>query len=190
MAVATVAQAEARDRSITGSDFLPVTFQFPVAVCILRVGADFGLQALTCLDAPLFRPRKITEAFWAGLSSYKEKYRERVKLVTFNGRCFDMPLLEQAAFRYGCNCGRDYFQSSRNRFGGGHIDLGLLRSGFRRDRCPAVLESYSRPALFKRDRTVERRRRTKWRGGIQQGGVLFWKGGRGGNGGRKIERRN
>jgi predicted PolB exonuclease-like 3'-5' exonuclease len=118
-----LAQAEARDRSASGSDFLPVTFQFPVAVCILRVGADFSLQALTCLDAPYFRPRKITEAFWAGLNSYKEKYRERIKLVTFNGRCFDMPLLEQAAFRYGCNCGRDYFQSSRNRFGGGHIDL-------------------------------------------------------------------
>src|SRR5207302_8491492 len=48
--------------------------------------------------------------------------KERIKLVTFNGRGFDLPLLELAAFRYGCG-GRDYFQSSRNRLGGGHLDL-------------------------------------------------------------------
>src|SRR5262249_14367821 len=95
------AQAEARDRSLSRSDFLPVTYQYPVAVCILRVGSDFALQALTCLDAPFFRPRKIVEGFWTGLASYKEKYKDRVKLVTFNGRCFDLPLLEFAAFRYG-----------------------------------------------------------------------------------------
>jgi predicted PolB exonuclease-like 3'-5' exonuclease len=116
------AQAEARDRSQTGSDFLPVSYHYPVAVCILRAGSDLGLQAITCLDAPFFRPRKIVEAFWAGVATYKEKYKERVKLVTFNGRNFDLPLLELAAYRYGCQA-RDYFLSSRNRFGGGHIDL-------------------------------------------------------------------
>jgi predicted PolB exonuclease-like 3'-5' exonuclease len=116
------AQDEARERSTCGSDFLPVSFHYPVAACVLRVGSDFGLQALTCLDSPLLRPRKIVEAFWSGLASYKEKYKERVKLVTFNGRGFDLPLMELAAFRYGC-CGRDYFLSSRNRYGGGHFDL-------------------------------------------------------------------
>jgi 3'-5' exonuclease len=116
------AQAEARDRSLSGSDFLPVSFHYPVAACILRAGADFGLQELTCLDAPQFRTRRLVEQFWAGLTAYREKYKERIKLVTFNGRCFDLPLLELAAFRYGCP-GRDYFHSSRNRFGGGHLDL-------------------------------------------------------------------
>jgi predicted PolB exonuclease-like 3'-5' exonuclease len=116
------AQAEARTTSSSGSDFVPVSFQYPVAVSVLRVGSDFGLQALTQLDAPLFRPRKIVESFWSGLAAYKEKYKERLKLVTFNGRGFDLPLLELAAFRYGCS-GRDYFQGSRNRFGGGHFDL-------------------------------------------------------------------
>src|SRR5215472_14432978 len=43
------AKAEARDLSRDGSDFLPVTFQVPVAVCVLRVAADFTLQALKCL---------------------------------------------------------------------------------------------------------------------------------------------
>src|SRR5437879_562484 len=73
------AQTEARERSFSGSDFLPVSFQVPVATCVLRVGGDFRLQGLTCLDAPEFRPRKIVEAFWSGVASYRAKYAERIK---------------------------------------------------------------------------------------------------------------
>src|SRR5947209_598960 len=116
------AQAEARDASPTGSDFLPVTFQYPIAACVLRVGADYTLQNLACLDAPQFRPRKIVENFWTGVASYRGKYRDRIKLVTFNGRGFDLPLLELAAFRYGTNA-REHFVSSRKRFDGWHLDL-------------------------------------------------------------------
>jgi predicted PolB exonuclease-like 3'-5' exonuclease len=110
------AQAEARERSAVGSDFLPVTFHYPVAVCVLRVGADFRPQSLTCLDAPHYRPREIVGAFWRGVARYP-----RAKLVTFNGRAFDLPLMELAAFRYGLQA-LDYFQRSRNRFNG-HLDL-------------------------------------------------------------------
>src|SRR3954452_10611510 len=46
------ARAEQRESSWNGSDFIPVSFQFPVGVCVLRVGTDFTLQALACLDAP------------------------------------------------------------------------------------------------------------------------------------------
>ena len=109
------ARREARDASRDGSDFLPVSFQIPVAVCVLRAAADFSLQAFTCLDAPHFRPREIVKKFWLGLSCYK------AKLVTFNGRGFDLPLLELAAFRYGIPA-RDYCQNARNRFNG-PIDL-------------------------------------------------------------------
>jgi predicted PolB exonuclease-like 3'-5' exonuclease len=116
------AQAEARTASLTGSDFLPVTFQYPVAACVLRVGTDYGLQNIACLDAPQFRPRKIVEGFWAGVATYRAKFRDRIKLVTFNGRGFDLPLLELAAFRYGTS-GREHFTSSRKRFDGWHLDL-------------------------------------------------------------------
>jgi 3'-5' exonuclease len=109
------ARMEARDTSWTGSDFIPVTFQIPVAVCVLRVAGDLSLQAIACLDAPLFRPREIVKKFWIGMGLYK------AKLVTFNGRVFDMPLMELAAFRYGMS-GREYYQNSRNRFNG-HFDL-------------------------------------------------------------------
>jgi predicted PolB exonuclease-like 3'-5' exonuclease len=111
------ARAEAREAARDGSDFLPVTFQYPVAVCVLRVGADFGLQALTCLDAPHYRPAEIVRQFWRGVAHYP-----RAKLVTFNGRGFDLPLLELAAFDHGCSA-RDYFHTSRNRYNGNHLDL-------------------------------------------------------------------
>ncbi len=82
------AQAEARERSATGSDFLPVSFQYPVAVCVIRAAADFKLQSITCLDAPDYRPAEIVKKFWQGLA-----YFPRAKLVTFNGRSFDGPFL-------------------------------------------------------------------------------------------------
>jgi predicted PolB exonuclease-like 3'-5' exonuclease len=131
------AQAEARERSQNGSDFLPVSFQYPVAVCVLRVGKDFGLQSITCLDAPEFRTREIVRKFWLGVACYK------AKLVTFNGRGFDLPLLELAAFRYGCG-GRDYFQSSRNRFGGNHLDLCDWLSNFGACRMAGGLDLLSK----------------------------------------------
>lgn len=111
------ARDEARQNSATGSDFIPFTFQVPVAVCVARVAADFSLQAVACLDSPLYRPREIVKKFWLGLSFYT-----RCKLVTFNGRGFDLPLLELSAFRYGFPA-REYFARGRNRFNG---DLDLM----------------------------------------------------------------
>jgi hypothetical protein len=111
------ARQEARELSRDGSDFLPVTFQVPIAVCVLRVGTDWTIQGLKCLDSPAFRTPEIVRQFWRGVAHY-----DRAKLVTFNGRGFDLPLMELAAFDHGCQA-RDYFQTSRNRFGGMHIDL-------------------------------------------------------------------
>jgi predicted PolB exonuclease-like 3'-5' exonuclease len=94
------AQADARAQSSSGSDFLPVTFHVPVAVCILSVGEDFLPQAIHLLDAPHYRPASMTESFWSDFDTCCQR-RERVELVTFNGRGFDLPLLEMAAFRFG-----------------------------------------------------------------------------------------
>jgi predicted PolB exonuclease-like 3'-5' exonuclease len=113
------ARAEAREASPSGSDFLPVTYQIPISVCIAKVGPDFRLQSLGCIDAPLFRPAETVRGFWKGLVHYK------ARLVTFNGRGFDLPLLELAAFRYGVSV-PSYFagkSSVRYRYGDGHLDL-------------------------------------------------------------------
>ncbi|MBN2476891.1 MAG: 3'-5' exonuclease [Pirellulales bacterium] len=107
------------------SDFIPYTYQVPVSVAVGKVQADFRLEDVVVLDEPQFRPHVITEHFWRGW----EKYR-RPTLVSFNGRGFDLPLLELAAFRYGIpvpgwfqETGRSYEQP-RNRFNTkSHIDL-------------------------------------------------------------------
>src|SRR3954463_5430790 len=86
------AQAEARDQRGNNADFIPVSFHVPVAVCMLRVSPDFSLVNFKCLDEPQFRPREIVKQFWFSASHYHA--RDQAKLVTFNGRGFDLPLLE------------------------------------------------------------------------------------------------
>jgi 3'-5' exonuclease len=114
------------------SDFIPYSFQVPISVVVGKVTADFRLEDVVVLDEPRFRPHVITENFWRGW----EKYR-RPTLVSFNGRGFDVPLLELAAFRYGISV-PGWFQGSgkafdqpRNRFNStAHLDLCELLTNF------------------------------------------------------------
>lgn len=79
-----------------GSDFIPYTYQVPVSLVIAKIAPDFRLMDLVALDEPEFRPHMIADYFWRGWEAY-----ERPTFVTFNGRTFDVPLMELAAFRYG-----------------------------------------------------------------------------------------
>ena len=114
------------------SDFIPYTFQLPISVAVAKVAGDFSLLDVAVLDEPQFRPHVITENFWRGW----ERYR-RPTLVTFNGRTFDLPLLELAAYRYGLsvpawfNLGAKSFEQCRNRFNlEAHLDLQELLTNF------------------------------------------------------------
>ena len=114
------------------SDFIPYTYQVPVSVAIAKVAADFRLADLVALDEPQFRPHVITEHFWRGWEKY-----QRPTLVTFNGRTFDIPVLELAAFRYGIalpgwfNLQARTFEQSRNRYNlDSHFDLQELLTNF------------------------------------------------------------
>jgi predicted PolB exonuclease-like 3'-5' exonuclease len=78
------------------NDFIPYTFQLPISVTVAKVAADFRLCDLVVLDEPQYRPHVMTENFWRGWEKY-----HRPTLVSFNGRGFDLPLLELAAFRFG-----------------------------------------------------------------------------------------
>jgi predicted PolB exonuclease-like 3'-5' exonuclease len=133
------AKAEERSRSASGSDFIPLTFQVPIAVCLGPVGADFRLRGLHCLDAPDFKTAQIVRSFWLTAGRYPG-----AKLVTFNGRTFDLPMLELAAFRYGLSI-QSYFNSkTRNRFGEGHIDLMELLTNYGASRFPGGLNLLSK----------------------------------------------
>ncbi|MDX1945193.1 MAG: 3'-5' exonuclease [Pirellulaceae bacterium] len=106
------------------SDFIPYTFQVPVAVVAAKVSADFRLIDVVALDDPQFRPHVITQHFWKGWEAYR-----RPTLVSFNGRTFDLPLLELAAFRFGIPLagwfgGTKPYEQPRNRYNNeAHLDL-------------------------------------------------------------------
>jgi predicted PolB exonuclease-like 3'-5' exonuclease len=103
-----VARAFADAREARAS--IPVAFRVPVGVCVLRLAPDFTLLGMKCMDSPHFRPREVVNQFWFGVTHYK------AKLVTFNGRGFDIPLLELAAFTHGIEA-RDYYLA-RDRYRG------------------------------------------------------------------------
>lgn len=108
-----------------GTDFIPYTYQIPAAVVVAKVASDFRLLDLVALDEPHFRPSVMTAKFWKGWEVYGKP-----TLVTFNGRTFDIPLLELAAFRYGLPLAAWFDSSSkswsqpRNRYNvEAHFDL-------------------------------------------------------------------
>jgi len=132
----SAAQAIARYRGELldekGKDVIPTTFMLPISVAVAKVTADFRLAELTVLDAPTYRPHAITERFWRGWLHYS-----RPTLVTFNGRGYDVPVLELAAYRFGLsvpawfNLDARSFEQARNRYNTSmHLDLMDFFSNF------------------------------------------------------------
>ena len=132
----SAAEAVARYRAelleTTGSDFVPYTYQVPVSLVVAKVTADYSLLDIVALDEPQFRPHVITDHFWRGWEVYR-----RPTLVSFNGRTFDLPLLELAAFRFGIsvpawfNIGDKNWEQNRSRYNtAAHLDLHDLLTNF------------------------------------------------------------
>jgi len=130
------AEAVARHRAEllerTGSDFIPHTFQLPVSVAVGKVARDYSLRDLVTIDRPRFRPQVITRLFWSGWTHYGQP-----TFVTFNGRGFDLPVMELAAFRYGIPVPQWFstegpgYQHPRNRFNSAcHLDLQELLTNY------------------------------------------------------------
>jgi len=122
----TQALREYRDELMEkkGSDFIPHTFQIPISLALGKVRDDFSLADITVLRVEDGGPRKICERFWDGW-----RYYDRPTFVTFNGRGFDVPLMELTAFRYGIPVPEWFavdkrsFDQPRNRYGSAHLDL-------------------------------------------------------------------
>ncbi len=107
------------------TDFIPYTYQVPLAIVVAKVAEDFRLLEMVALDEPQYRSHVMTDHFWRGWEAYK-----RPTLVSFNGRTFDVPLLELAAFRYGLNLSGWFsrqaktYDQPRNRYNTeAHLDL-------------------------------------------------------------------
>ncbi|MBU6172678.1 MAG: 3'-5' exonuclease [Planctomycetes bacterium] len=109
----------------SGRDFVPYTYHVPIAIVIAKIREDFSLAEIVSLDEPHHRPATITKMFWKGWERYG-----RPTLVTFNGRSFDLPLMELSAYRYGVgvqawfNIYDKAFEQYRNRYNvHSHLDL-------------------------------------------------------------------
>jgi len=127
-----IAQFQEELREQSGKDFIPYTFQIPTAVVIAKVGRDLDLIDIVSLDEPHFRPHVIADHFWRGWEAYG-----RPQWVTFNGRGFDLPLMELAAFRYGLsipawfNLTGPGYKQPRNRYNvDSHLDLHEFLTNF------------------------------------------------------------
>ena len=123
-------QIELKER--TGSEFVPYTYHLPIAVAIIKIRQDFRIDDIKTLDDDQYRPHIITKHFWEGWNAY-----HKPTLISFNGRTFDIPLMELAAYRYGIsipgwfNQADRSYEQKRNRFNqNSHIDLQEVITNF------------------------------------------------------------
>lgn len=111
------------ERSGQQSDFFPIPFHIPIAIATLQADEDYRIRSLGCIGIDRFSEAELIARFWQTFESVRT-------LVTFNGRGFDLPVLETRAFKYGIPLAR-YFGTgqSRSNYRGNrysdayHIDL-------------------------------------------------------------------
>lgn len=111
-----IALAQALQKSEGKSDFLQLPFHTPVCVGVMLLSLR-GEKAVSMVIKGT--PQKIVKQFWTLYDS------GNYTLVSYNGRGFDLPLLELISLKYSLTIPSKYFDKygPRNRFGDGHIDL-------------------------------------------------------------------
>ncbi len=118
------------ERSGQQSDFFPIPFHIPIAISTLQADENYRIRSLGCLGADRFSEEELIVRFW-------QIFESAGTLVTFNGRGFDLPVLETRALKYALSLPR-YFAAgqSRSTYRGNrysdayHIDLCDLLSNF------------------------------------------------------------
>ena len=114
-------QEQLLKESNSGKFFIPHTLQIPISIAVILVRDDFTIASMTTLDRGHFRPHLMVEQFWKGwenkikpATNHYEK-DEYPTIVTFNGRGFDLPVLELSAFRYGISIPK-WFQTNEMQY--------------------------------------------------------------------------
>jgi predicted PolB exonuclease-like 3'-5' exonuclease len=118
------------ERSGQQSDFFPIPFHIPIAISTLQTDDSYRIRSLGCLGADRFSEEEMVVRFW-------QVFESAQTLVTFNGRGFDLPVLETRALKFGLSLPR-YFAAgqSRSTYRGNrysdayHIDLCDFLSNF------------------------------------------------------------
>jgi predicted PolB exonuclease-like 3'-5' exonuclease len=92
------------------SDFLPIAFHVPVSIVVGNVTSDYTLTAVEVLCAQGYSEEAIVCEFWRRVEIFPGT------LVSFNGRAFDLPVLEMQALRYGCQAPRYFNEKYGHRY--------------------------------------------------------------------------
>lgn len=112
------ARDQIRRESDGRSDFIAASFHVPVSIALGYTSDDGVLQEVTVLKADTLGEDAIVREFWRRLDGFTGT------LVSFNGRGFDLPVLEWQAMRHRYSVPRYFSEKGgfRNRFGR-HLDL-------------------------------------------------------------------
>jgi predicted PolB exonuclease-like 3'-5' exonuclease len=90
---------EEQHRHDTEDVFVPYTYHVPAVIAVGLVSPTTG--ELTRLGCVRGEPgSEVSREFWTWVENFQSKPTQGT-LVSFNGRAFDMPVLELAALRYG-----------------------------------------------------------------------------------------
>lgn len=112
-------QVRQRLQEEQGNDFFPLSFHIPISIAVGQVNDERILTTVeTIKEDDDYSEESIVRTFWQRLERFQGA------LVTFNGRNFDLPVLELQALKYGCQAARYFGGKSRNRYAEeGHYDL-------------------------------------------------------------------
>jgi len=103
-----------------GGDFFPITLHVPISIAIGTAGGDHVLKTVEILAIADYSEENLVREFWARAERFHGC------LVTFNGRRFDLPVMELNALRYGITA-PSYFADTRAARARGagerHLDL-------------------------------------------------------------------
>jgi 3'-5' exonuclease len=92
------------------SDFLPIAFHIPISIVVGNVNGSHTLTAVEVLCAQEYSEAGIVHEFWRRVEVFPGT------LVSFNGRAFDLPVLELQALRYGCQAPRYFNEKYGHRY--------------------------------------------------------------------------
>lgn len=95
------------ERSGQQSDFFPIPFHIPISIATLQADENYRIRALGCFGVDRFQEAEMAARFWQLFESVQT-------MVTFNGRGFDLPVMETRALKHGLSLPR-YFGTGQNR---------------------------------------------------------------------------
>lgn len=113
-------QAQVAELAAQERDFINPAFHKPICIAAVGLNSDFEIQRIGLLGKDQKSPRALVEHFW-------ETYNNnRPVLIDFNGKGFDLRVLELWAFRLGINIRESHYDKfgPRYRFNEEHhLDL-------------------------------------------------------------------